>query len=57
MNSLSIAMFLNCRFQRATQDALRSPALGVPKRITFFVRSASLGSSTNARCTTSPPML
>ena len=57
MNSLPIAMFLSCRFQKNTHVALRSPALGVPNRTTFSVRLANSGSSTNARCTTSPPML
>ena len=57
MNSLPFAMFLSCRFQKNSQDALRSPALGVPNNTTFSVRLASSGSSTNARCTTSPPML
>ena len=37
MNSLPLAMFRSCRFQSASQDALRSPALGVPNRTTFFV--------------------
>ena len=57
MNSLPAAIFLSCRFQGATQDALRSPVLGVPNKITLVVRPANLGSSTNARCATSPPML
>ena len=50
-------MFLSCGFRNAKKPALVRPLLGVPNKTRCLTRGTRSGSSSKARCTTSPPML